>query len=77
MYLTKSKSVDPFDIEVIHPDHFLGHSFYLDDALVTLKFTQQVNRIGRTVEQQLQHFHKTRTLPLFTQTLADAFSIKL
>ncbi len=73
----QSKSVDPFDIEVIHPDHFLVNQFRLDDALVTLKFTQQVNRIGRTVEQQLQHFHKTRTLPLFTQTPADAFSIKL
>ena len=72
-----SKALDPFDMEVIHPDHFLVNQFHLDDALVTLKFTQQVNRIGRTVEQQLQHFHKTRSLPLFTQTLADAFSIKL
>ena len=57
--------------------HTQLNQFHLDDALVTLKFTQQVNKIGRTVEQQLQQFHKTRTLPLFIQTLADAFSIKL
>ncbi|MEO8125643.1 MAG: PIN domain-containing protein [Bryobacteraceae bacterium] len=70
-----ANSLDPFDIEAL--DHFLVSQFHLDDALVTLKFTQQANKLNRTVEHQLQTFHKTGTLPLFTQTPADAFSMKL
>jgi hypothetical protein len=70
-------ALQPFDIEAIHPDQFLVDQFHLDDALVTLKFTEQAAAIGRTVEDQVRAFHNQRALPLFTQTLADAFSIDL
>ena len=72
-----SEALKPYDIEAIHPDEFLVNQFHLDEALVTTKFTEQARTIDRTVEQQLRAFHQTRVLPLFTQTLADALSIKL
>ena len=53
------------------------NQFYLDDALVVLKLTEQAQNIGRTVEEQLQAFHRTRSLPIFTQTVAGALSISL
>jgi predicted nucleic acid-binding protein len=72
-----SELLKRYDVEPMHPDEFLVNQFYLDDALVTAKFTEQAGAIGRTVEQQLQMFQKTRALPLFTQTIADALAIKL
>jgi len=72
-----SSALQPFDIEAIHPDEFLVNQFYLDDTLVTRKFTEQAAAIGRTVEEQLQSFHQTRALPLFVQTMADALSVSL
>jgi len=66
-----------YDVEALHPDEFLVNQFYLDDALVTTKFTEQATDISRTVEDQLKMFHQTRVLPLFTQTMADALAIKL
>jgi hypothetical protein len=68
-------ALEPFDVEAIHPDQFLVNQFYLDDAVVTQKFTQQAIAIGRTVEQQLKAFCKS--LPLFSQTMADALDINL
>jgi predicted nucleic acid-binding protein len=70
-------ALKPFDIEAVHPDEFLVHQFYLDEALVTLKLTEQAALIGRSLEQQLRAFHGTKALPLFTQTIADALSIDL
>ena len=72
-----AESLARYDVEVIHPDEFLVNQFHLDDALVTTKVMEQASTIGRTVEQQLRMFHQTRSLPLFTQTLADALAIKL
>jgi hypothetical protein len=66
-----------YDIEAVHPDEFLVNQFFLDDALVTLKLTEQAGAIGRTLEDQLRSFHKTGALPLFSQTVADALSIEL
>ena len=66
-----------YDIEAVHPDEFLVNQFYLDDALVTLKLTEQARAIGRTLEDQLRSFHRTGALPLFSQTVADALSIEL
>jgi hypothetical protein len=66
-----------YDIDALHPDEFLVNQFQLDDALVTAKFEAQAAAIGRTVEQQLIAFHRTRVLPLFTQTIAEAIGIKL
>ena len=66
-----------YDVEPLHPDEFLINQFYLDDALVAKKFTEQATAIGRTVEDQLKMFHQTRVLPLFAQTMADALGIKL
>jgi predicted nucleic acid-binding protein len=65
-----------YDVEPLHPDEFLVNQFYLDNALVTTKFTEQAIAIGRTVEDQLRMFHQTRVLPLFTQTMADTLGIK-
>jgi predicted nucleic acid-binding protein len=73
----QSAALAPYDIEAVHPDEFLVNQFYLDEALVAHKLTEQARRIGRTVEQQLRAFDKLRALPLFTQTVADALSIKL
>jgi predicted nucleic acid-binding protein len=72
-----SSALAPYDIEAVHPDEFLVNQFYLDDALVTLKLTEQSAAIGRTPEELLRAFHKGRSLPLFTQTIADALSIEL
>jgi predicted nucleic acid-binding protein len=72
-----AESLRPYDVEAIHPDEFLVNQFHLDDAIVTRKFTEQASAIGRTVEDQLHAFHRTRAFPLFTQTLADALSICL
>jgi hypothetical protein len=66
-----------YDVEALHPDEFLVNQFYLDDALVAAKFTEQATAIGRTVEDQLRMFHQTRVLSLFTQTMADTLGIKL
>ncbi|MBZ5606450.1 MAG: hypothetical protein LAO79_29520 [Acidobacteriia bacterium] len=70
-------ALKPYDVETIHPDEFLVNQFYLDDALVTNKFTEQASSLGRTVEEQLRAFHQSRALPLFTQTMADALAIKI
>jgi hypothetical protein len=70
-------ALEQFEIEAVHPDEFLLNQFYLDDALVTLKFTEQARDVGRTVDEQLRAFHKMRALPLFTQTMADTLSISL
>jgi hypothetical protein len=69
------EGLTPFDIEAIHPDEFLVNQFYLDNALVTQKFTEQAIAIGRTVEEQLRAFVKH--LPVFSQTVADALEINL
>ena len=66
-----------YDVEPLHPDEFLVNQFYLDDALVTKKFSEQAIEINRTVEDQLRAFHQTRALPLFTQTMAEALGVKL
>ena len=66
-----------FGISARHPDRFLFNQFNLNEALVVQKFSQQAHQIGRTVEQQLRAFHRTRALPLFTQTMAAALSISL
>jgi len=66
-----------YDVEALHPDEFLVNQFHLDDGVVIKKFAEQATAIGRTVEEQLSTFHKTRVLPLFTQTLADAFGVKI
>ena len=65
-----------YDVEALHPDEFLVNQFYLDAGLVIKKFSEQAATVERTVEEQLSAFHRTRVLPLFTQTLADAFGIK-
>jgi predicted nucleic acid-binding protein len=65
-----------YDVEALHPDEFLVNQFHLDDGLVIKKFAEQAAAIDRTVEQQLSTFQQTRVLPLFTQTLADAFGVK-
>ena len=49
----------------------------LDDTLVISKFTQQASAIGRTPEEQLRALHRLRTLPLFTQAIAEALAIDL
>ena len=72
-----SSVLAPYDIEAVHPDEFLVNQFYLDDALVALKLTEQAAAIGRTPEELLRAFRKGRSLPLFTQTIADALSIEL
>jgi predicted nucleic acid-binding protein len=66
-----------YDVEPLHPDEFLVNQFYLDEALIATKFTEQATAIGRTVEDQLRMFHQTRVLPLFSQTMADTLGIKL
>jgi len=72
-----AKALAEYDIEAVHPDEFLVNQFYLDDALVTLKLTEQASAINRTLEDQLRSFYRTGALPLFTQTIADALSIEL
>lgn len=73
----KQNTLRPLGLESVHPDEFLVNQFYLDDALVTKKLTEQARTIDRTLEQQLQAFKNTRELPLFTQTVASALSITL
>jgi len=43
-----------YDVEPLHPDEFLVNQFYLDDALVTKKFTEQATAINRNVEDHWQ-----------------------
>jgi hypothetical protein len=64
-------------VKPLHPDEFLVNQFHLDDGVVVEKFKEQAAQIDRTVQQQLSAFHRSRVLPLFTQTLADAFGITL
>ncbi len=71
----QNEELRKYDIEAIHPDEFLVNQFHLDDALVTRKLIQQAAVINRTIEEQLRTFRNS--LPLFTQTLADALSISL
>jgi predicted nucleic acid-binding protein len=66
-----------YDLEAVHPDEFLVSQFYLDEALVIRKFTEQAAVIDRTVEDQLNAFHRTRALPLFVQRMADALGVSL
>jgi predicted nucleic acid-binding protein len=70
-------ALEPYDIEVVHPDDFLHAQFCLDEALVLCRFTEQANNIGRTVEQQLRAFHDAGALPSFTAAVSKALGLQL
>jgi hypothetical protein len=70
-------ALEQYDLEALHPDEFLVNQFYLDEALVIQKFTEQARAIGRSVEEQIQAFQRGRALPLFTRTMADCLAIEL
>jgi len=71
------QALEVYDIEAVHPDQFLVNQFYLDTALVTKRFVEQASCIGRSPEEQLRCFHRAKSLPLFTQTLADALVVDI
>ncbi|HLK21472.1 MAG TPA: PIN domain-containing protein [Bryobacteraceae bacterium] len=71
------EALQSYDVQAVHPDEFLVHQFHLDEAVVVRKFAEQAEAIGRTIEQQLNAFHQSKDLPLFTQTLADALRVKI
>jgi predicted nucleic acid-binding protein len=68
-------SLEPWDIEALHPDDFLIDVFYVNPELVVHILHEQAAEIDRELKKQLNVMRQG--LPKFVQLVADSLRIEL